>query len=36
MIEAFKNQLDDAVIAMEDQQVRSDKDKRSLELKVIK
>jgi len=36
MIEAFKHQLDNAEIVMKDQQARSDKDKRSLELKVIK
>ncbi|CAI6360394.1 unnamed protein product [Macrosiphum euphorbiae] len=35
MIEAFKHQLDNAVVAMKDQQVRSDKDKRSLELKLL-
>ncbi|KAL4107286.1 hypothetical protein QTP88_017654 [Uroleucon formosanum] len=35
MIEAFKHQLDHAEIVMKDQQARSDKDKRSLELKLL-
>lgn len=35
MIETFKHQLDNADIAIKDQQARSDKDKRLLELKVL-
>jgi len=36
MIETFKHQLDHADIVIKDQQARSDKDKRLLELKVLK
>lgn len=35
MIDTFKHQLDNAAIVIKDQQARSDKDKRKLELKVI-
>lgn len=36
MIETFKLQLNNAETIIKDQQVRADKDKQSLELKVIK
>lgn len=35
MIEAFKYELGNAEIVIKDQQAKSDKDKRLLELKVI-